>query len=195
VRRTKLDTTRVPELSDYLEDNWHRVARTLYDMDDAMQKFATVRSYGSISRARLWRIGYIKSTRKSELLKQNDSAVVRDKTKKAFLADNERDRISLLCELRGVSVPRASAILSWTHPERWPVIDQRAWRTLRRFDIVSCYDKGTGLGPVQWEVFVQAVDALCAVVKGGRLTPQQIDRLLYQEDKDEELRIRRSKAA
>lgn len=164
-------------------------------MDATMERFASVRHYGSLSRARLWRIGYIKSTRKSELLKQNNSAKVREVTRKAFQTSSEKERIKLLCSLNGVSVPRASSVLSWTHPEKWPVIDQRAWRTLRRFDVVTCYDKGTGLGPLQWAVFVEAVDALCKVVKGGNLSPQQMDRLLYQEDKDEQLRKRRLKAA
>ncbi len=182
--RTTFIASNVPALASYLDRNWRRVSRDMHGLDHVLRRFSTARHVGSISRARLWRIGYVKSTRKSELLKSNDSIEVRNVTAEAFRVGDERRRIELLCSLQGVSVPRASAVLSWTHPDIWPVIDQRAWRTLRRFDVVTCYNKGTGLGPIQWAAFVKAIAALQGALKDKELTPQQIDRVLYQDDKD-----------
>lgn len=195
MKRTNINKEKVKLLARYLDVNWARVSRSIDGMEPAIRKFSAVRRHGSLSRARLWRIGYLKSPRQSELLKKNDSMVVRDRTQRAFRSNCERERMRLLCELRGVSVPRASSILSWTHPDLWPVIDQRAWRTLWRFKVVQTYENGTGLGPLQWEVFVEAVDELRKQIRCGRLSPQQIDRLLYQEDKDHEARKKRRQAA
>ena len=72
-----------------------------------------------------------KSRRRAELVWRNDPKVVEQITELAFSIEDDTKPLQLLCVLDGVNVPTASSMLSWLFPEKWPVIDQRAWRTLR----------------------------------------------------------------
>ncbi|MDA8250791.1 MAG: hypothetical protein M0Z28_16685 [Rhodospirillales bacterium] len=64
----------------------------------------------------------------------NSDELLRNITQCTFsISHDERDyrlqlRTGLLCVLRGVGVPVASAILALTHPEDYGVIDVRGWR-------------------------------------------------------------------
>ena len=72
--------------------------------------------------------------RQSEIREENTDAIVRLLTRAAF-AIRHRDwareaelRVKVLCALRGVGVPVASAILAIVEPRKYGVVDFRAWR-------------------------------------------------------------------
>ena len=123
-----------------------------------------------------------KSRRRAELVWRNDPKVVEQITELAFSIEDDTKPLQLLCVLDGVNVPTASSMLSWLFPEKWPVIDQRAWRTLHRAGVVTSRPSGTALGVSQWRVYLQAVRALQAQLGELATTPQQVDRLLYGLD-------------
>ncbi|GIV64636.1 MAG: hypothetical protein WHS83_05940 [Chloroflexus sp.] len=72
--------------------------------------------------------------RQRERRKANTDEVVRTITKAALsltVPDEDYEielRFGILCALRGVSVPVASAILALVFPEKYAVIDFRVWR-------------------------------------------------------------------
>ncbi len=71
-------------------------------------------------------------------LAENTPEVIRVVTQAAFSVthpDEEYEtelRLNLLCSLRGVAVPVASAFLALMFPEKYAVIDFRTWRQLFR---------------------------------------------------------------
>ncbi|WP_340239544.1 hypothetical protein [Sulfitobacter pontiacus] len=130
----------------------------------------------------LHKIAYKKSNRRAALVKKNDPKTVLKITELAFSLTDDVKPLQLLCVLDGVNIPTASSVLSWLFPERWPVIDQRAWRTLYKAGIVTSRPSGTSLGIPQWRVYLEAVRALQAEIGNLARTPQQVDRLLYGLD-------------
>jgi hypothetical protein len=94
----------------------------------------------------------------------------------AFVATDEAQRVQCLMTLRGIGVPITSCILAWTFPDRWGVIDSRAWTTIWRQGLVQERSDGTNLGPQQWKLYCAIVSVLSQAT-GFR--PQHIDLLLY----------------
>ena len=82
-----------------------------------------------------WKLGK-QYNRQKKRRESNSEELVRTITQTAFQIthpDKEYEvelRLGILCLLRGVGVPVASAILALTFPEEYGVIDFRAWRQL-----------------------------------------------------------------
>ena len=108
---------------------------------------------------------------------KNRSEDVREITRMAFVADLTEDvRIRVLCALRGIGVPVASAVLAWTFPEKWPVIDRRAWASLAAFGLVQVRSKERPFSAVEWLKYVGVVKSLAEKLNW---TPQKVDFWLY----------------
>ncbi len=182
--RTVFNPKEVPRLAAVIRQNWTRATRDLNGVKP-LASFEEMGKKGYLTKDELKRIGAEKSPRRKALLNDNDEGVVQDVTRRAFTANSERHRVEMLRSLHGVDVPTASAILSWTKPDRWPVIDQRAWRTLFDHGVVTGHKDGTGLKSIQWVTYVDAVYALQRELSDKKLSPQQIDRILYELDKPE----------
>lgn len=63
-------------------------------------------------------------------MKKNPDSIVKDVTNFALKTSNEKYKIRILCSLDGIGVPRASAILAMSGPEKYGVIDINAWFAL-----------------------------------------------------------------
>jgi hypothetical protein len=126
-------------------------------------------------------IGKRKSPQMSILLGQNKSSEIRDATRFAYSATDERQRIDRLCTLRGVAVPRASCLLAWVYPEKWGVIDRRAWTVLVHYRVVNSRLNGRNLGRNQWAEYVEILNELSKTFK---VTPRAIDVWLYRHHDD-----------
>jgi hypothetical protein len=91
----------------------------------------TVRRARFFTRDDLLTLGTWKSRRSGPLLAGNPAAFVEEVTRIALApATGERLRIEILTLLRGVGWPTASAILHWSHEDRYPVLDFRALEAL-----------------------------------------------------------------
>ncbi|MEP7197662.1 MAG: hypothetical protein ABI851_14175 [Saprospiraceae bacterium] len=71
-----------------------------------------------------------KSRRPKRFYEQNNNFEIREFTEKAFAESNEKTKIELLTNLKGVSIPTASAILCVTNSIDFPIIDIRCIETL-----------------------------------------------------------------
>ena len=71
-------------------------------------------------------------------------------TGKALSTRSEQKRIEHLTELRGVSLPMASAILTLVDPKRYGVIDIRVWQLLFAIKSVTKKPKGVGFNFKNW---------------------------------------------
>lgn len=92
----------------------------------------------------------------------------------------EAVRILMLCALPGVDIRVASAILAWTNPVSYGVLDRRAWRTLYRFRLVKSKSENTPYTAADW---VKYLLLLRAISKETKKTPQKVDTWLYAYDK------------
>lgn len=74
--------------------------------------------------------------RQKELRRKNTEVIIREVTRTALsieLEDEEYEtelKIGLLCTLKGVAVPVASAVLALIYPNKYCVIDFRGWRQM-----------------------------------------------------------------
>src|ERR1700736_2911333 len=94
---------------------------------------ALVRALGHVKRARQFsRSEFVKmcrwkSARAIHHYERNTPAAIQRTSREVLRTRDERHRLALLTRLKGVSVPTASAILTLIDPERYGVIDIRAW--------------------------------------------------------------------
>ena len=131
----------------------------------------------------VYEIARTKSRRRASLVKHNDDGLVRALTRIALDTDltmSEQVRISILTALHGVRIPTASAILSWSKPNVWPVIDRRAWAALADLGLVDA-GRASRLSAVDWEEYCRIVLPAAASLNW---TPQKFDRWLYGYARD-----------
>jgi len=118
--------------------------------DEAEPTAALLRELRHIKRAKQFsRTEFIKmcrwkSSRAMHHYRRNTAAAVRRTSREVLRTRDERRRLELLTSLNGVSIPTASAILTLIDPERYGVIDMRAWQLL--FEIGSVEKKPHGVG-------------------------------------------------
>lgn len=172
----------VPQLVAALKPKSAALNRSLPGVDHLIHQLAKLPDRSKLTVDTLFQIAREKSRRKAALVRRNDDHLVERVTELAFSLSDGQKAVRLLCVLDGVDLPTASAVLSWMFPDRWPVIDVRAWQTLHSFGVVTSRASGRGLGMAQWRVYLQAVEALLDQLDGLAKTPQQVDRLLYAYD-------------
>jgi thermostable 8-oxoguanine DNA glycosylase len=110
-------------------------------------------------------------------------------TAKAFACQNENERIHLLTALKGVAVPTASCILSWSAPQQYGVIDRLAWKTLRRRGLVHGATNGQNLRPKHWINYHTIVTCLASALNRD---PRNIDLWLWNASRTPHRRVRPS---
>lgn len=81
-----------------------------------------------------------------------------------------------MCELKGVRIPTASAILMFVQPKKYPVIDIRVWKVLAEFKVVKPKRKWVGFSWGDWENYLRVMRTLAA---NHNVTPRHIDKVLY----------------
>lgn len=72
-----------------------------------------------------------KAARIKGYIEKNDDQFVRDVSQVSLSTKNERLRFEVLRLLNGVDIAMASAILFFCFPERYTVMDWRAWKSLK----------------------------------------------------------------
>ncbi|MBK6315841.1 MAG: hypothetical protein IPF53_16500 [Blastocatellia bacterium] len=106
--------------------------------------------------------------------------IVRTVTAAAFAIDGPDDdfetelRAGLLTTLPGVGLPIASAVLTLVEPDRYAVIDFRAWRALFGSDRAS-------FGVADYRAFMSALRERSV---RERTTPRDVELRLWHEDKE-----------
>lgn len=147
-----------------------------YEGDEVLaRRMAAVATRGFMTRDDLiavakwkWRGG-----RTKQLAGQNSEDEVQEITRAAFSAKSERLKIGALLALRGVNWPMASVILHFTFPDRYPILDVRAMKTVGGSTIYT-FEK--------WQKYAE----LCrqAAQKMG-VTMRTLDRALWGADKEQ----------
>ncbi len=110
------------------------------------------------------------------LLESNNPSIIRKLTRLALTTQSERRRIEALTELKGVSLPMASAILMLVDPKRYGVIDIRVWQLLYMMKFVRSNPRGAGFNFKHWYHYLRI---LRYHAKENGVTARNIERTLF----------------
>lgn len=125
-----------------------------------------------------WRGG-----RTRRLAAENSEEEVREITQIAFAAKSERLRIGALLALRGVQWPMASVILHFAFPDKYPILDIRAMKSVGGSTFYT-FEK--------WIAYT----ALCRQkATAENVTMRTLDRALWSADKTQNPRRRKTPLA
>ena len=106
---------------------------------------------------------------------ENDAARVKDITQRALSSPDERQRIEILTQLRGVEFPTASVLLHLAHRDPYPIIDYRALWSLGVENPPATYSFAF------WRAYTQTCRSLA---KDAGVRMRTFDRALWQFSKE-----------
>ena len=112
---------------------------------ELIRRLRVARKRGYVTPAELEAVCYWKSPRAIQYIRSNSPAQVGATTRSALATRSERRRLEALRQLKGVSVPMASALLMLLNPKRYGVIDIRVWQLLHKIGTVSKKRRGGGV--------------------------------------------------
>jgi len=142
-----------------------------------LEEFAEARRRGYLTNAELEKVCAWKSPRVMKQVRRNSPAAVRDVTRAAFSCTSELDKIKTLLTLYGIGIPMASAILMFTYPKHYAVIDIRGWQLLHAMKAVEANERGVNLTPGQWVEFLEIVRSYARQLGA---TARDVQRALFQ---------------
>ena len=140
-----------PLVRDYLSTEEEESAAAL------IRGLRPARLRGYLTPSELENVRRWKSPRALQLIRSNTAYRVRSATTRALATKSERERLAALRELRGVSVPMASAILMLLYPKRYGVIDIRVWQLLYKIGTVTKNPRGIGFSFANWYQFLMVI--------------------------------------
>lgn len=120
-------------------------------------------------------------TRSRSLVLGNDDEKVSSCLVCAYTSTSPEGAIRALTQLKGVGVATASAVLCWTNPVLWPVVDIHSWDALTRLGLVENRTRPS-FTAAQYGDYVRIVRP--AALEMG-WTPRDVDRWLYSFDRTE----------
>jgi hypothetical protein len=123
-----------------------------------------------LTKKQLYKVARWKTPRVSKIVKSNSDAIVRGITTFALKTSNEKYKIRILCTLDGIGIPRASAILAMSNPQKYGVIDINAWYALTG-------EKKQSFNDDDWIWYLEQIRKLA---RKHRKTPRQIDMALMK---------------
>ena len=156
-----------------LPDNFniaYYAARYSDDDSSIEQIVDDVKLKGYLTKSDLKKVSRWKSNERNvHYIKENCDDFVEETTHAALCPDTlECDRIKILCRLRGVNVPTASAILHWFHEDPYPIWD---WRTLETIGLEN------KISYKRWQAYV----SFCRdVAEKEGVDMRTLDRALWQ---------------
>jgi hypothetical protein len=135
------------------------------------------RERGHLTRSELEAVCHWKSPRAIRHVRSNRPGEVRVATRVALATRSEQRRLDTLTQLKGVSVPMASAVLMLLYPRRYGVIDIRVWQLLHELGTVRKNARGVGFSFTNWFQFLAIIRYFS---KKLRVKARDIERTLFK---------------
>lgn len=150
----------------------------LYDTESYLFKVigSNVKKRGYLLFDDFYKIGMWKSVRQKQNYLKNKNTV-EEITRNAFKKDRENEKIDILCQLKGVGIKTASAILTIVSPEKYAVIDERC------LDILVDYGFKISKYPSvkTWEQYLEIMRNLA---KENNVTPRELDMAFFAKHRE-----------
>lgn len=99
-------------------------------------------------------------------------------SKRALSQSSEVEKIQTLCELNGVGIPTASAILTIIYPEKYAVIDIRCLEALN--DILKIKISKS----ISLKTWLKYLEIMRNIAKENNVTPRKLDMALFAMHKE-----------
>ena len=144
-----------------------------YDVEKELYKRGKKwRKKGFLTKKQFMQICLWKSRRAKKRYDSNDATLIKKITKEAFAESDEKKKIEKLTELKGVRIPVASAILSVTDSDNYPIIDERCMQALKT------------LYKIEWKVitsnsWLNYLDFIRKLAKEHNKTAREIEKGLF----------------
>ncbi|MDP3182751.1 MAG: hypothetical protein Q8M54_08025 [Desulfobaccales bacterium] len=116
-----------------------------------------------------------KTPRPRKHYERNDEKLVRENTRDSFSTNDEKKRIKLLDDLKGVSLPIASAILHFAFLNRYPILDFRAIWSL-----------GWGKPKISYRFWQSYCNRISEISRQVNLPIRIIDKALWEYSKQKQ---------
>jgi hypothetical protein len=160
-----LETRDVESYLEKYEEEW-----SIHDKEKFHEMHDILSKNKCLNLCQLYQIALWKTKRSSKIVKHNPDEVVKGITELALKLTDERFKVRCLCVLKGIGVPRASAILAMYDPKRYGVIDVNAWYALTGKKKVSFNDE-------DWIYYLEQIRRLA---RKHAKTPREIDMALMK---------------
>ena len=139
------------------------------------------RKRGFLTKEEFIKICKWKSPRPTKYYMKNSEENIKEITKRAFSLKYEKKKMELLDSLNGVGVRVASAILTVIYPDKYGIIDVRAWNALRNLGIIKGPEKRKNYFSFNdWYRYLKIIKH---IAEKNKTTPRKIDLTLYSFDK------------
>ena len=151
----------------------------LYDTEKHLFQVVgpSVQVRGYLSFDDFYKICMWKSVRQKNNYIENKNDI--EKTSRgAFAEADEARKIEILCELKGVGIPTASAILTVVFPEKYAVIDVRCLEMLKER---LGFEVGKSISIKTW---LKYLDIMRGLAKENNITPRELDMALFAMHKE-----------
>ena len=145
----------------------------LYNIEDYLFKITgpRIKKHGFIEFNDFYQICMWKSVRQKQNYLKNKNTI-KSISKKFLSEKDELLKIKGLCELKGVGIPTASAILTIIHPDKYAVIDVRCIQMLNKIGI-KIKDN------ITFDRWIEYLKIVRNLAYENNLTPRQIDQILF----------------
>jgi len=131
-----------------------------------------IKKRGFLTFENFYKIGMWKSARQKQNYIQNKD-IVEEVTRLAFCEKDEQKKIKILCKLKGVGIPTASAILTIVDPNKYAIIDIRCLQALRRILHVKISER------VSLSTWVTYLSVMRNLAEENKMTPRELDMALF----------------
>lgn len=145
----------------------------LYSLEDHLFSVVgpQIKKRGYMTFDDFYRIAMWKSARQKPNYLQNKNNV-ESISKDAFSIQGESEKMDMLCCLKGVGIPTASAILTIVYPENYAVIDVRCIEMLQELG----YSIKKTITPNNW---LKYLDITRKIAKENNITAREVDKALF----------------
>jgi thermostable 8-oxoguanine DNA glycosylase len=145
----------------------------LYSLEDHLFSVVgpQIKKRGYMTFDDFYKIAMWKSARQKPNYLQNKNNV-ESISKDAFLIHGESEKMDMLCSLKGVGIPTASAILTIVYPENYAVIDVRCIEMLQELG----YSIKKTITPNNW---LKYLDITRRIAKENNITAREVDKALF----------------
>jgi hypothetical protein len=160
---------------------WARKWAERYDASDDEVLLKTLPGKGSFSPSDIeavmgWKLRRLWPGRAIEKLRSADPAWVSEVTSRAFRNEDDLAAVLLVALLPGAGIRTASAILALQNPDRYTVMDERAWATM-----TQALGRLTDLETRSWaDVWLPYLDQCRFLAQGWGLSLRETDRALFE---------------
>ena len=120
-----------------------------------IRRLAHVKATGGFTRTEFLAMCRWKSPRSRRHYERSSAATIRRVSRAVLATRSERERMTRLIALPGVSVATASAILTLIDPRRYGVLDIRCWQILFSIRSVAGNERGRAFTVSQWELYLE----------------------------------------